>query len=122
MAIVISRGDEIAYAFTSDTFKNLGRLAFLRKGAGLAVHHDPGIHANSSNVFDGVRTVGETDLATWFDGPSKVALDEEIISLGKYEYTLTVLSSEALSDDPSEEEDEDAALEESCKPKFAYGR
>ena len=122
MAIVISRGDEIAYAFTSDTFKNLGRLAFLRKGTVLPFTTPREFNANSSNVFDGVRTVGETDLATWFDGPSKVALDEEIISLGKYEYTLTVLSSEALSDDPSEEEDEDAALEESWTPKFAYGR
>ena len=35
MAIIVSRGDEIAYAFTSDSFKNLGRLAFLRKGTAL---------------------------------------------------------------------------------------
>jgi hypothetical protein len=36
---------------------------------------------------------------------------------------LTVLSSEALAADPDEDEDEeDAALEESWTPRFAHGR
>lgn len=122
MAIVVSRDDEIAYAFTSDTFKNLGRLTFLPKGMALPLTTTREFNAHPANVLDCERTVGETDLAAWFDGPSKIALDEEVIGLGKYGYTLTVLSSEALPDDPSEEEDEDVALEESWTPKFAYGR
>jgi len=122
IAIVVSRADEITYAFTSDTFKNLGRLAFLRKGTALPYTATREFNADPAHVLDRERAVGETDLATWFDGPSKVALDEEVIGLGKYGYTLTVLSSEALPDNPSEEEDDDAALEESWTPKFARGR
>jgi hypothetical protein len=49
-------------------------------------------------------------------------LDEEIIGLGKYGYTLTVLSSDALPDDPLDAEDEDAELVRSWTPHFAYGR
>jgi hypothetical protein len=40
-------------------------------------------------------------LAIWFDGPGRIALNEEIIGLGKCRYTLTVLTSEALPEDPS---------------------
>lgn len=31
MAIIVSHGEEVAYAFLSETFKNFGKLAFLRK-------------------------------------------------------------------------------------------
>jgi hypothetical protein len=52
-------------------------------------------------------------------GPSGTALDEELIGLGNYGFTLTVLSTEepALTS-----EEEDAELETSWTPKFAYGR
>jgi hypothetical protein len=66
------------------------------------------------------RAVGETGLATWLDGPGRITLDEEIIGLDKYGYTLTVLTSEELSE--LDEEDEDAELERRWTPRFAYGR
>jgi hypothetical protein len=56
---------------------------------------------------------------TWeFDCPKPVTLDEEIIGLGKYGYTLTIVTSDALPEDPSEEDDEDADLEERWTPRF----
>lgn len=54
----------------------------------------------------------------WFDGPAGIALDEEVIGLGSYGYTLTVLSSEALADDPEEDENEEQDLIRSWTPKF----
>lgn len=122
MAIIVSRGNEIAYAFTSGSFKNLGRLAFLRKGASLPLGTTRSFNADQANVLHAKRAVGETDLATWFDGPGRITLDEEVIGLGKYGYTLTVLTSEAVVEDPLEEEDEDAELEQRWTPRFAYGR
>jgi Zn-dependent peptidase ImmA (M78 family) len=122
MAIIVSKGDEIAYAFTSESFKNLGKLAFLRKGAPLPVGATRRFNADAANVLRAERAVDETDLATWFDGPGRMTLDEEIIGLGKYGYTLTVLTSEALPEDPLDEDDEDSELERSWKPRFAYGR
>lgn len=122
MAIIVSKGNEIAYAFLSESFKNLGKLAFLRKGSALPAGATRNFNADATNVLRAERVVGETDLATWFDGPGRIALDEEVIGLGKYGYTLTVLSSEALREDPFDEEDEDAELERSWTPRFAYGR
>jgi hypothetical protein len=122
MAIIVSKGNKIVYAFTSNSFKTLGKLAFLRKGVPLPIGATRRFNADSGNVLRAERAVGETDLATWFDGPSKITLDEEVIGLGKYGYTLTVLTSEALPDDPLDAEDEDSELEKSWTPRFAYGR
>jgi hypothetical protein len=65
---------------------------------------------------------GETSLSEWFDGPVAVRLDEEVIGLGSYGFTLTVFSSEDLPEEPDEEEDEEKTLEERWRPRFAYGR
>lgn len=65
---------------------------------------------------------GSTRLAEWFGGKKTIALEEEIVGLGSYGYTLTVLSSDLLADDPDEFEDEEEKLVASWTPRFAYGR
>lgn len=121
MAIVVSSGEHVCYAFMSDGFKRLGKLTFLRKGAQLPLGATRTFNADGQNVLDGRRVCGQTTVADWFDGP-KISLDEEVIGLGSYGLTLTILSSDALSEDPDEVEDEDADLIESYTPRFAYGR
>lgn len=122
VAIIVSKSDEIAYAFTSESFKSLDKLAFLRKGAPLPQSATRRFNADAAKVLRAERAVDETDLATWFDGSGRILLDEEIIGLGKYGYTLTVLTGEQLPENPLEEEDEDAELEKSWTPRFAYDR
>ena len=58
----------------------------------------------------------------WFGGEKTIVLEEEIVGLGSYGYTLTVLSSDLLADDPDEVEDEEEKLVASWTPRFAYGR
>jgi Zn-dependent peptidase ImmA (M78 family) len=122
MAIVVSRDDAVAYSFMSDGFKGLGHLAFLRKGSALPVSATRQFNAQPENVRTAQRDCGETTLADWFDGPAGIRLDEEIIGLGEYGFTLSVFSSDAMPDDPDEGEDDDAGLIESYTPRFAYGR
>lgn len=122
VAIIVSKGEEIAYTFTSRSFKDLGKLAFLRKGTPLPASATRRFNTEPMKVLRADCAVDETDLATWFDGSRKIVLDEEIIGLGKYGYTLTVLTGEQLPEDPLDEEDEDAELEKSWTPRFAYGR
>ena len=66
-----------------------------------------------------VHTCPAADLSYWFQRRSGVTLDEEIVDLGSYSLTLTMLSSEALPEDPYEE---DGRMREQWTPKFAYGR
>lgn len=122
MAIVVSKGQEVRYSFMSDGFKKLGRLTFLRKGSALPSSLTSCFNSDARNVTSGKRATDTTMLNHWFEGPSNVELDEQVVGLGSYDHTLTVLSGEALPDDPDEDEDEEAWLIESYTPKFAYGR
>ena len=122
VAVVVSQGDRVSYAFMTETFKSLGQLAWLRKGSPLPESATRAFNANVDNIRTGQRAHGETDLSAWFDGNSRFKLDEEIIGLGSYGFTLTVLSSETLPDDPDQEEDEEGDLLEQWTPRFAYRR
>lgn len=122
MAVVVSQADRICYGFLSEGFKQLGPRAYPRKGDLLPHTVTRQFNADPSNVTAGKRASNETTLADWFDGPPGVVLDEEVIGLGSYGFTMTVFSSEELPDDPHEAEDDEAELIESYRPKFACGR
>ncbi|MGB7433213.1 MAG: ImmA/IrrE family metallo-endopeptidase [Ahrensia sp.] len=122
MAIVVSSGQQVCYAFISDAFKNLGRLRFLRKGDLLPASGTSDFNRDASRILSGDSMCVECKLASWFEGPKHITLDEEIVGLGRYGLTLTVLSSEEITEDPYEDEDEDEKLENSWTPRFAYGR
>lgn len=122
MAVVVSREEQICYGFLSDGFKQLKPRAFPRKGDLLPDSTTRQFNLDTTNIEDGKRLVGETTLADWFDGSSGIMLDEEVLGLGKYGYTLTVFSSEELPEEPDEFEDEEANLLDSYTAKFAYGR
>ena len=123
ICIIVSRGDEVAYAFPSTDFKKLGKRVFLRKGSPLPTTSTTrAFNADNTNVLKARQHVAETTLGEWFDNGSNLPLDEEIVGLGDYGFTLTVLSSEALQSGPDGWQDEDVELERTWIPRFAYGR
>ncbi|MFC0158343.1 hypothetical protein CDZ97_17245 [Mameliella alba] len=123
MAVVVSSGEKVAYAFLSESFKKLDKLTFLKKGTPLPRTHTLRFNADKQNIRSARSICGQTSLAEWFSCGRHLALDEEVIGLGAYGFTLTVLSSEELADDPDDEAyEEDVTLIESWTPKFARGR
>lgn len=122
MAVIVSQGSQVAYGFMSDSFKRLDRLRFLRKGDPLPYTVTRNFNSEAANIAGRKSICGSTRLAEWFGGNRVIALEEEIIGLGRYGYTLTVLSSDLLPDDPEEVEDEEEKLVASWTPRFAYGR
>ena len=119
---VVSNGGEVRYAFSSDAFKSLGTRIFLRKGDPLPAGVTAAFNARSGNVTAARRSAGECDLKDWFDTDRHARLDEEVIGIGRYGFTLTILSSEALAEpDDDGEEDEEAVIDR-WTPRFAYGR
>lgn len=123
LCIIISEGQSMRYAFPSPSFKNLGRNIFLRKGSAVANGSATAIfNDDPRNIASGGQSVGECGLRDWFDTDRNPRLDEEVIGLGKYGLTLTVLSSEELIADPEDDDDEEEALAKSWTPRFAYDR
>lgn len=123
MAVIVSADDHVAYAFLSDSFKKLDKLTLLRKGVPLPTSLTREFNRKPDNVASGKTRCGQTTLSDWFSCTRRVPLDEEIVGLGSYGFTLTVLSSDELAGDPDDEElAEEEALIESWTPWFARGR
>jgi Zn-dependent peptidase ImmA (M78 family) len=116
VAVVMSSGNRIDYCFMSKSMEDFSEITWLRKREFL-----PGevatAHFNSDprNVAEAKRQEVDTDLQKWFGGSRHIAMTEEIVGLGSYGRTLTVLSTNTFAD---EEEEEDEELEEQWTPRF----
>ena len=113
-AVVVSTGPHIDYAFLSSAMQEFTGLSWPRKADFLP---DGTItdrfNADPANVRDRKRESGEADLHAWFGTRRRTAATEEVLGLGEYGRTLTVITTDTLPD----EEDEDAQLEESWTPR-----
>lgn len=122
LCIIVSNGAEVRYAFPSDAFKGLGTRIFLRKGDPLPAGVTAAFNARSDNVTAARRSAGECDLKDWFDTDRHARLDEEVVGLGRYGFTLTILSSEALAEPDDDSEEDEEVVVDRWTPRFAYGR
>jgi len=115
VAVVVSTGGIIDYCVMSKELRAFDGLEWLRKGqllpAGVETER---FNLVPSNVAHASRRDSETDLRDWFSGPRSIPGTEEVIGLGAYGKTLTVLSSDVFSDDEDEADD----LEERWTPRY----
>ncbi len=113
IAIVISEKHKIDYCFMSDEMKEISGLSWPRKGQALPSGSATlRFNGAENNILNRKEAEAETSFDDWFNCSVKASLYEEVLGLGNYKKTLTVLSAEDLSDD----DDED--LEESWTPRF----
>lgn len=117
MAIVVSTADSIDYCFMSDELKELKGIDWIRKRQGVppgtvtaTFNRDPG------KIRRAERVEGTSTLGTWFGGTRVIELQEDVIGLGAYGKTLTVLHGAELPDEDDEEEDR--SLQDSWTPRF----
>jgi len=116
-AIVVSIGDKIDYCFMSDDLREYPGLSWIKKGSSVPRSSPTyAFNKDGNNVRMARQKAGAIDLDSWFGGEIEGELYEEIIGLGSYGKTLTVLSGSDLPDPEEIEQDEE--LEESWKPRF----
>ncbi|MBX3246514.1 MAG: ImmA/IrrE family metallo-endopeptidase [Myxococcales bacterium] len=115
VAVVVSTGQLVDYCFMSKSLREFDGLDWLRKKERLpAGCQTQRFNSQPANVENAERADAETDLRDWFGGSRKLPGIEEVIGLGSYGKTLTILTTEIEQDD----EDEDEDLEESWTPRF----
>lgn len=116
-AIVVSVGDKVDYCFMSEELKEYSGLSWIKKGNSVPRGSTTySFNEDNDNVYLARQDEGAIDIVSWFGGDIEGELYEEVIGLGSYEKTLTVLTASDLPD--PEESDEDAELEESLTPRF----
>ena len=121
VAVVISTGKTIEFCFLSDTIKSLPQLTWLRKGTPVAAGTATvKFNADSGRVANADRTEADIDIMDWLGVHRSIEATEDVIGLGSYGKTLTVLTCPLLVDETyqDEDEDEDAGLEERWTPRF----
>ncbi|MBF2760721.1 MAG: ImmA/IrrE family metallo-endopeptidase [Ectothiorhodospiraceae bacterium AqS1] len=112
MAMVVSSGQSIDYAFLSDELKEFRDITWPKKGSSIPVVPTAVFNRDDANIRNAKREDKESDLRDWFGGRVSVTLTEEIIGLGGYGMTLTILSTKTFAD----EDDEDGYLEDAWTP------
>lgn len=116
VAIVRSRADTIDYAVMSSPLKDFPGLDWIRKGTPLPAESVTAtFNYDAENVARGRRVEGESSLQDWFNGPHRQVVVEEVVGLGNYGKTLTVLTG---MESPDEIEDDEGDLEESWAVRF----
>lgn len=118
-AVIVSTGQRVDYAFLSDAMREFAGVTWPRKGDNLP---DDSLTARFNADPGGVearrRDAAETGLRIWFETRRSVDATEEVIGLGEYGRTLTVITTETSPDD----EDEDEELEQRWTPSFPRRR
>jgi hypothetical protein len=113
VAVVCSVGQRVQFAFLSKPLKDRRDLTWIRKGAGvpqgtatLNFNKDP------DNVRLAKRVTSSSSLDVWFDGGGDAELCEEVVGLGEYGRTLTILWADSLPDPAESEEKEESEFED----------
>lgn len=117
VAVIVSTGMMIDYCFMSDDLREFSGIDWLRKGQAVP-RGTPTAKFNCipENVRTGRRLEGASTLSAWFGGNRDVELQEDVVGLGSYGKTLTVLHGIELPDE--EEEEEERSFRESWTPTF----
>ena len=121
-AVVRSEGATIDYAFMSSSLRDFDELDWIRKGSPLppnCVTRE--FNFEDINITRGRRAHGDSALQDWFGGPYRQEILEEVVGLGSYGKTLTVLTGMQSPDERERDDDDnehDENLEESWTPRF----
>jgi Zn-dependent peptidase ImmA (M78 family) len=108
VAVVCSIAGQVQFAFMSKALRDQRGLTWIRKNARLPEGTATlSFNTDKENVGKARRLTSTSTMETWFDGGGNLELIEEVIGLGSYGRTLTVLWRESLSDSDEEEENEE---------------
>jgi len=120
VAVVMSSGQRVDYWFASERFKQIPGISWLRKGEPVPRGTATAIfNADPARVARSERRDASSSIPEWFGGGPDRELSEDVVGLGSYGRTLTLLFAE---DWPDEDDDEDDVSSEWDPPTFHRSR
>jgi hypothetical protein len=120
VAIIVSTGRTIDYCIMSETMKSLPDLSWLKRGSPVPPNTGTArFNADPFQILRGERAEDEIDVLDWLGGKRSSIVTEEVVGLGRYGKTLTVLSSQKVGQETyTDEGDDEEKLVESWTPRF----
>lgn len=120
-AVIVTTGDRVDYCCLSNSMKTHKGLQWLKKGSLIPGDTETSrLNAAPERIAATERSSAEIDLRLWFGGERRVMAFEEVVGLGSYGRTLTVITCPAIEDAAYgyDDHDEDERLIESWTPRF----
>jgi len=107
VAVIISTGPTIDFCFFSNTIKSLPEITWFRKGTpiprGTATAQ---LNGDARRVAIADRQERDIDIMDWLGGARSLPATEQVVGLGAYGKTLTVLTCPDVQDDTLEEDED----------------
>jgi len=104
VAVIVARDARVEYCFMSDALREIRELQWLKKGSSISRESVTAeLSSNRERIERAEVIEGWSSFDLWFDGAPECECQEDVIGLGKFGQTLTVLwCEEALTDDDDE--------------------
>jgi hypothetical protein len=121
LAMIISTGGTVDFCFLSNAMKSLPQLSWIPKGTPVPAQTlTAQFNSDRRRVLGAESDARETDVMDWLGGSRSALVTEEVVGLGRYGKTLTVLSSEHIGQEQRgyDDEDEEQDLREKWTPRF----
>lgn len=108
VAVIVSSGRQIDYCFMSDRIRDLRGITWIKKGDMLSTGTTTAqFNADPSNIEQAKQEEGTSFLDDWFDGAPQIEVNEDVVGLGSYGKTLTVIFTDEDLEDEDEYDDDD---------------
>lgn len=100
IAIVMSSDSTVDYCFASQAMRRANGYRHLKKGTVLPKDSlTRAFNQDLSNIEAGKRDTDDTDVMDWFHTDAEIDATEEVVGLGEYGRTLTILTADIPDDD-----------------------
>ena len=120
-AIIVSSGSRVDYCRLSSGIKELKGIRWVKKGAPVPADTETArLNANADQIARAERRIAEIDVRAWLGGDRRVDALEEVVGLGAYGRTLTVLTCPGVEEQNYgyEDGDEEDRMIDSWTPRF----
>jgi hypothetical protein len=119
VAIILSTGTAVDFCVMSKALRECDGIDWIRKRQPLPSKSTTrSFNSNPDRVLNAERVEGESALQDWFGGTLRLSIVEDVIGLGSYGKTLTVLHGIELPEDAEDPDDDEEKLAESWTPRF----
>lgn len=114
VSVVVSSSSTVHYCFASRAMRAANGYRHLKKGSVLPSDSlTRRFNQTLSNIQSAKRDSDDTDLMAWFHTDQEIAATEDVIGLGEYGKTLTIISADIPEGDDDNKDDWE-------EPRFSY--
>ena len=119
VAVIVSTGNSVDFCIMSKALRECDGIDWIRKKQPLPLNSATRLfNGDQERVRRAERIESESPFQDWFGGNLRIIAREDVVGLGSYGKTLTVLNGIELPEDADDPDDDEDNLAESWTPRF----